>query len=246
MDGTFFWVAAVAAAMLVGMGKGGLPVVAMLAVPVFSLVVSPVAAAGILLPIYVVSDVFGVWAYRRAFDGRVLAIMAAGMTLGVGFGWATASLVSERAVTGMVGAIGLVFAANLLLRPRVSGTKAARLGPGLVWGSVAGFTSFVSHTGGPPYQVYVLPLGLKKAVYAGTTTLAFAWVNAVKLVPYWALGQLSPANLGVAAWLALPAVAAVFLGVRLVRVLPEALFFRIVTWALLAVSVRLLWQAAEG
>jgi uncharacterized membrane protein YfcA len=111
---------------------------------------------------------------------------------------------------------------------------------------MAGFTSFVSHAGAPPYQVYVLPLRLEKTVFAGTTTILFAWVNAIKLVPYWALGQLSMANLQIAAMLVIPAVLAVFAGVRLVRVLPQALFFRLVAWALLAVSVKLLWDAAAG
>ena len=246
MDGWIFWTLAVTSAVLVGMGKGGLPIVGMLGVPVLSLAISPVTAAGLLLPIYIVSDVFGIWAYRRAFDARVLAIMAAGMTLGVGFGWATASLVSERAVTGIVGAIGFVFALSLILRRGVVAPRPARVGPGLFWGALTGFTSFVSHSGAPPYQVYTLPLGMTKAVFAGTSTLAFAYVNAIKLVPYWALGQLSPANLAVAVWLAVPAALAVFAGVRLVRWLPEATFFRIVTWALLLISVRLLWQAVAG
>ena len=74
MDGFAFWMAAVAAAMLVGMGKGGLPVVGMLGVPVLSLAISPVAAAGLLLPVYIVSDIFGLYAYRAAFDRRVVAI----------------------------------------------------------------------------------------------------------------------------------------------------------------------------
>ena len=68
----------------------------------------------------------------------------------------------------------------------------------------------------------------------------------MKLLPYWALGQLSPANLKIAVLLMAPAAAAVFLGLWLVRRLPEALFFRLVTWALLAVSLRLMWQAAAG
>lgn len=246
MDGWQFWTLAVLAAALVGLGKGGLPLVGMLAVPVLSLRISPVTAAGLLLPIYVLSDIFGLYAYRHAFNRRVLAIIAAGMTLGVGFGWATASIVPERAVTALVGLIGLVFALSLLLRR--GGERPARpaeVGRGLFWGAVTGFTSFVSHAGAPPYQVYVLPLKLDKATFAGTATIAFAYVNAIKLVPYWALGQLSPANLTVAAALALPAVLAVFSGVRLVRALPEALFFRIVTWALLAISLQLLWKAAQ-
>lgn len=246
MDGWLFWMLAVAAAVLVGMGKGGLPIVGMLGVPVLSLAISPVTAAGLLLPIYIVSDVFGIWAYRRAYNARVLAILAVGMTAGVAFGWATASVVSERVVTGIVGAIGLVFAASLILRRGPAAPREARVGPGLFWGALTGFTSFVSHAGAPPYQVYTLPLGMTKAVFAGTSTLAFAYVNAIKLVPYWALGQLSPANLAVAAWLAVPAALAVFAGVRLVRWLPEAAFFRIVTWALLLISARLLWQAAAG
>ena len=68
MDGSAFWAAAVVAAILVGMSKGGLPVVGMLGVPVLSLAISPVAAAGLLLPVFVLSDMFGLYAYRQAFD----------------------------------------------------------------------------------------------------------------------------------------------------------------------------------
>ena len=240
-----FWWAAVTAAMLVGLSKGGLPIVGMLGVPVLSLVISPVAAAGLLLPVFVLSDMFGLYAYRRAFDRRVLAILIPATTIGVAMGWATASVVPERLVIALVGLIGTSFAATLLLRRQEDGEpRPARPGPGLFWGAVAGFTSFVSHAGAPPYQVYVLPLRLEKSVFAGTTTILFAYVNAIKLVPYWALGQLSLDNLRVAAMLTVPAVVAVFAGVRLVRILPQALFFRLVVWALLAVSLRLLWEAA--
>ncbi len=242
-----FWAAAIAAAICVGMGKGGLPMVGMLAVPILSLSISPVVAAGMLLPIYVVSDAFGLWAYRRAFDAQVIAIMAAGMTIGVGVGWATASTVPEQWVTLLVGVIGLVFALVTLLRRTVqSAPREAKVAPGLFWGTITGFTSFVSHAGAPPYQVDVQPLGLPKAVFAGTATIAFAYVNAIKLVPYWFLGQLSLDSLSVAIWLAVPAALAVFAGVWLVRVLPEKLFFRLVTWALLAISVRLIWEGLRS
>ena len=50
----------------------------------------------------------------------------------------------------------------------------------------------------------------------------------------------------VAAMLMPVAAVAVFAGVRLVRVLPEALFFRIVTWALLGISVKLVWDGVTG
>ena len=87
---------------------------------------------------------------------------------------------------------------------------------------------------------------MPKAVFAGTTTIAFSIINAVKLVPYYALGQLSLGNLKVAAILALPAVIAVFVGVRLVQMMPEKLFFRLVVWALALISVKLIWDGARG
>jgi uncharacterized membrane protein YfcA len=241
MDGAFFWTVAVLAAVIVGMGKGGLPLVGMLGVPILSFAISPVAAAGLLLPVYVASDMFGLYAYRGEFDKRVLLILGAGATLGVGFGWATASITPEWLVTILVGVIGCIFALNLLLRHKSDGPqRKAEVAPGLFWGTLTGFTSFVSHSGAPPFQVYVLPLKLRKMVFAGTNTILFAYVNAIKLVPYWALGQFSAHNLKVAAMLMPPAALAVFAGVKLTRMVPEKLFFQVITWALLIVSIKLI------
>ncbi|MBE0554935.1 MAG: sulfite exporter TauE/SafE family protein [Rhodobacteraceae bacterium] len=243
MEGWDFWAVAVIASVLVGMSKGGLPGVGALAVPVLALVISPVLAAGLMLPVYVVSDWFGLYAYRREFDRRVLVIAMAGMTLGVGIGWATASRVSDDWVTALVGVISVAFALQqLLLRPALAAARRADAAAGMFWCTIAGFTSFVSHTGGPPYQVWTMPLGMKKAVFAGTATIAFAYVNAIKLVPYYFLGQINLHSLSVAAVLMPVAAAAVYGGYWLVRVLPEKLFFRVVTWSLLLIGLQLIWK----
>lgn len=245
--GLFFYAAALVAAVLVGASKGGLPVVGMLGVPVLALATSPVHAAGLLLPIFVVTDVFGLWVYRREFDRRNLKILIPAATLGVAIGWATASLVSDRLVTLLVGVIGLSFCLNYWLRGRHAVTPhRADIPRGVFWGTVSGFTSFVSHAGAPPYQMYVLPQRLDKMIYAGTTTILFAVVNAVKLVPYWALGQLSLANLKTVAALFPFAIAATFVGVKLTRILPQDLFYRLVIGALFLVSLKLIYDAALG
>lgn len=247
MDGAFFWTVAVLAAVIVGMGKGGLPLVGMLGVPILSQAISPVTAAGLLLPVYVASDMFGLYAYRGEFDKRVLLILGAGATIGVGLGWATASITPEWLVTVLVGVIGCLFALNLLFRHKSDGPqRKAEVAPGLFWGTLTGFTSFVSHSGAPPYQVFTLPLGMRKAVFAGTATIAFAYVNALKLIPYYFLGQLSVENLKHALVLAPVAAASVFAGVWVVRRLPEKLFFQLVTWALLLISAKLVWDGIGG
>ena len=73
---------------------------------------------------------------------------------------------------------------------------------GVFWGAVSGFTSFVSHAGGPPYQIYVTPLRLAPRIFAGTMVVFFFIVNALKLVPYFFLGQFARANLLTSAVLA--------------------------------------------
>ncbi|MBS7543150.1 sulfite exporter TauE/SafE family protein [Ancylobacter oerskovii] len=234
-----FALAACLAAMAVGLSKGGLPMIGLLAVPIMSLVMSPLTAAGLLLPVYVVSDMFGVWNYRREYSGRNLAILMPAGALGVGIGWATASVISEEAVMLMVGLIGLAFCLNRWFGRLPTQPRPADVPRGLFWGTLTGFTSFVTHAGAPPYQTYMLPQRLPKMVFAGTSTLLFAAINAMKLVPYWALGQLSLSNLTLTLAITPVAVAGTFAGVKLTRIIPEKLFFRLVIGALFLLSLKL-------
>lgn len=228
------------AALLVGLSKGGLTMAGMLSTPILATVMSPVKAAALLLPIYVVSDWFGLYAYRREYDRRNLMILIPAGILGIGVGWLSASVVSERTVGVFIGAIGLAFCANAWrVRHHPPRPRPADVPRGLLWGAAAGFTSFVSHSGGPPYQVYVLPQRLPKMVFAGTTTITFAAINLVKLLPYWQLGQLDAANLRTSLLLMPIAVAGTFAGVRLVRVIPERAYFVFIHVALFLLSIKL-------
>jgi uncharacterized membrane protein YfcA len=204
---------------------------------------SPVAAAALLLPVYIVSDMVGLWAYRKQYDRRNLAILVPAMIGGVGVGWATAKITEEWMVTLLVGVIGLYYCASVLFRKANAPPKPADVPRGVFWGAIAGFTSFVSHTGGPPYQTYVLPQKLPKMVFAGTSTIVFAIINLVKLVPYWALGQFNLANLEVAAMLSPIAVAGALIGYKFTSILPEKIFYRLVEVALFLISLKLIHEA---
>jgi uncharacterized membrane protein YfcA len=96
------------------------------------------------------------------------------------------------------------------------------------WGAVAGFTSFVSHAGGPPFQVYAAPLRLEPRLFAGTSVILFALVNAVKLIPYFFLGQFDTQNLATAAILLPISIPATLLGVWLVRRFDPRAFYDLI------------------
>jgi uncharacterized membrane protein YfcA len=243
LDVAFFLLAALAA-LLVGLSKGGLSMAGSLGTPLLAMVISPVKAAALLLPIFVVSDWFGLYAYRHEFDRRNLMILIPAAIAGIGIGWLSSAVVSEHMVGLLIGMIGIAFCLNAWrLRHHALPPRPADIPRGLFWGAIAGFTSFVSHSGGPPYQVYVLPQKLSKTVFAGTTTITFAAINFVKLLPYWQLGQLDLTNLKISLLLMPIAVAGTFAGVWLVRIIPQHTFFVLIHVALFVLSIKLVVDA---
>lgn len=235
------------AAFLVGLSKGGLSSVGMLAVPLLSLVMSPVKAAVLLLPVFVVSDMVGIWLYRKHFDVSNLKILIPAGCLGILVGWLTASAVSDTAVKLLIGLIGVSFCLNTWLRPFDPSNKTApHFGKGMFWGALSGFTSFISHAGAPPYQVYMLPQQLAKITFAGTTTWFFAVINAAKIIPYQDLSPYAEEDL-VSAGLLLPAaLIGTFVGAYLTRRISERWFFRFIQWGLFALSLKLIADALKA
>jgi uncharacterized protein len=239
----FFWTAAAFATLAVGIGKGGLPMVGLLSVPILTLAMSPVAAAGLLLPLYVLSDIYGLWLFRKHYSLLNLKILVPATTLGILVGWALAAHTDDDLVKLLVGAVGLAFCIDALLKARRKiEPRQADVPRGLFWGSIAGFTSFVAHAGGPPYQMYVLPQKLDKMTFAGTTTILFTIVNALKLPPYVLLGQINVGSLKTGLLLAPVALFGAWAGYKLTTMLPEKLFFRFVEVALFLLSLKLIYD----
>jgi uncharacterized protein len=238
-----FYLAAVPAVILVGLSKGGFSGLSMLAMPLLSLVVSPVRAAAIMLPILIVQDWVSVWAFRHEFDPRNLKILIPASIIGIGAGWLLAAHVSEALVRLAVGVISIGFVAYMVWRSRGGEPAPAKatVAPGVFWGALAGFTNFVSHAGSPPFQVYVMPQGLPPRLFAGTAVMVFAAINVLKVPPYLALGQFSRENLLAAATLFPLAIGATLAGVWLVRRVPADRFYNLVYALTFLIGVRLVW-----
>lgn len=222
----WFYAVAIPAAIVIGLSKGGFNVVGLLAVPFLALVISPVQAAAITLPILVVSDIVALISYRGSYDRMTLWIMIPGSLIGIAIGWATATWVTESEIRLIVGILSILFTVNYWYwRNGDRAPQPHNVAKGSFWAVVTGFTSFVSHAGGPPFQVYAAPLRLAPRILAGTTVIAFAIINAAKLGPYYLLGQFDATNLLASAILFPVAVATTIYTVWLVkRIHPDAYY----------------------
>ena len=248
MHGDFgYYLAAGVAVIVLGLAKGGFSGVSALAMPAFALVESPVRAAAILLPIMIVQDWVGVWAFRRDFSARNLMILLPAAIVGIGLGWALANYVRDAWVLLAVGLISVVFVVFMKLPPRwrSAGPPTAKIAPGFFWGAISGFTSMISHSGGPPFMVYTAPQKLSPPTFAGTAALFFAAVNLIKVLPYFWLGQFSPANLATSATMLPIAVASTFAGVWLVRRISPERFYDVILGVTFVIGWKLIFDAGR-
>ncbi len=240
----WFYLTAIPAVLCFGIAKGGFgAALGMISVPLMALVISPLQAAAILLPILIVMDVFVVKTYWGRFDRTSLVILCPSAVLGVVVGYFTADFLSENVLRGIVGAISLAFGIQNLLGVKGVVGEEHHKGVGGVCGALAGFTSYHIHAGGPPFTIYLLPKRLNPLLFAGTAGVFFAVVNAVKLVPYYALGQLVTDTLLVSLVLAPLAPIGVSLGHYLVKKTKPTLYYNIVSICLFLVGLKLLFDA---
>jgi len=246
----WFYAAAVPAVLLFGIAKGGFgggPGAA--AVPLMALVVSPVQAAAILLPILCLMDLVTLWAYRGHWQlGELKALLPASL-IGIAIGTALFGFMSPDIVRLCVGLVAILFTGHYWLnRLRPVSAEPRHWPRAAAWpaGAVSGFTSFIAHAGGPPLNMYMLRRPLDRTRFVATTAVFFALVNYTKLIPYAWLGQFSVENLKTSAVLAVFAPAGVYLGVWLHRRVSDRVFFVFVYVFLLLVGLRLTSQALAG
>ncbi|MCG6858832.1 MAG: sulfite exporter TauE/SafE family protein [Salaquimonas sp.] len=239
-----FIAVAIPAVLLTGLSKGGFGGgMGMLATPLLAITTSPIRAAAIMLPILVLMDIVALISYRGRVNWHVIWQMIPGALVGIGIGWATALYVDENVFRIMVGLIAVIFAVNQFVADRLNRAAAREsLVRANFWSTIAGYTSFVAHAGGPPFNAYALPLKLDKLIFAGTSVVFFAIVNAVKLVPYLALGQFSSENLHISALLMPVAIIGVLFGVWAVHRVSQAIFYNITYAAMLVIGIKLLYD----
>ena len=154
-------------------------------IPLLSVVMDPVTAGGLLAPLFIAMDLFALRYWKPSTWSKPdLVPLLPGLVTGIAFGYVLFRFLDHRAIAILMATTTLIFVGlwlvaggEVMIRPR-STPKA------ITAGLASGVTTMVAHSGGPPLAMYLLPLGLSKELYAGTTSLFFTVGNATKAVPW--------------------------------------------------------------
>lgn len=239
----YFYAIAAPAVVMLGLSKSGFGAgFGSLAVPLMALTVTVPQAAAILMPVLLVMDILGMAAFRKDVDKALLKFMLPFAMVGIVIGALLFKLLDAKVVAAIVGAFTLIFLAQqMLFKPRADSRPPPRWVGALLL-TTAGFTSFISHAGGPPVNAYVVPLKLKPILFTGTMAFLFFFINMAKWVPYAWLGLLDMRNFATSLVLLPLAPIGVWLGVRLARRINPTLFYRLIRLGMFLTGCKLLWD----
>ena len=172
-------------ALLTGMSKTGVHGAGMLSVPLLANVFGGQLSSGIMLPMLVMADVFGVWYYHRHASWQHLKILFPWAAVGVVAGTITGSYINDHifkivmAATIMVSVVIMLWLEKLGTTDHIPKKKSFAVATGIA----GGFTSMVGNLAGSVMSVYLLSVRLPKNAFIGTTAWFFLVVNWFK-VPF--------------------------------------------------------------
>jgi uncharacterized protein len=239
----WFYAVAIPAVFLLGLSKSGFGAgFGSLAVPMMALTITVPQAAAVLMPLLFVMDVMGISAYRKDFDKRLLMFLLPCGLIGTVIGTLIFKLISAQLVAGIVGVITLIFLAQRLLFPPSKDSKPPPRWAGALLIVTSGFTSFVSHAGGPPFNAYMIAQRLSPVVFTATAAYFFFIINLSKWIPYAWLGLLDTRNFATSLMLLPIAPLGVLLGVKIARVIEPTLFYRLIYLGMFLTGCKLVWD----
>ncbi len=245
IDDPRFWALAVPAVALTGISKGGTGGGAAVATPLIAIAVPPAVAAAVMLPVLCLMDLAGIRAYLGKWDRRAMRILVSAGLAGCVVGALTFRFMSEHWIRILVGATALGFLAWSFY-PRKHLARKPSGKAGFFWGTLSGFTSFITHAGSPPAMVWLIPQRLDKEAFVATSLVFFAALNYAKIVPYLWLGLFDRSVLTTSLALVPLGIAGIYAGQWLQRRIDTRWFYRIIYVLLFVTGSRLLYDGVRG
>ena len=239
-----FFICVVPAIIIFGIAKSGLGgSIALISIPLMTVVMPLGQALAVILPILILSDFIAVYRFRKEFDLDTLKLIVPFSAIGIFVGSVTFSYFSEDLLKFIIGLMGFLFSAQYFLfkKNKNISTKKSFI-KGSICSTFAGFTSFCVHAGGTPTSIYLLPLRMKKEIYVGTRVIFFTFVNLIKFPFYISLSMITHDSLKQSMMLFPLSVIGILVGYQILKYIEENIFYNIIYILILISSSRLLYS----
>lgn len=213
-------------ALLTGMSKTGVHGAGMLSVPLLAVVFGGQISSGVLLPMLIIADVFGVWYYHRHASWQHLKILFPWAAVGVVLGTVLGKYIDDSIFKVIMASTIVVSVVIMIWLERLSPDRIPKQKSfAIATGVAGGFTSMVGNLAGSVMSVYLLSVRLPKNAFIGTTAWFFLVVNWFK-VPFHVFSWKTISwNTVLLDLLTLPVILlGAWLGILLVRQLSDTLY----------------------
>lgn len=229
--------------MLTAASKSGLSGAAFIVVPTMAMIFGGKPSTGILLPILIMGDVFAISYYKRhvnwTYVVKPIPWAMAGVIIGVLVGRDIsgnlfAKLIAATIILGLLLMVWQDLRKNRLTMPDYWWFSA-------IIGIMGGFSTMIGNSAGPIMSIYLLSMYLPKNMFIGTKAWFFMIINLSK-VPFhiYSWETIDLRTLAFDASI-LPAVGiGAYLGLRIVRIIPEKGYRILVIVTTLAACVAML------
>ena len=236
--------------LFAGISKGGFGSgAAFVAVPILTAIMGPKAAIGLMLPLLMLMDITGLYFYWGKWSKKAALILILGGIPGVLLGALFFSVANQYFLKGLIGIIAICYVFKQLgvkNRGVSMNEKLASNLSGYILAIISGFTSCISHAGGPPAAIYLLSKNISKTEFQATTILIFWLINIFKLFPFIYFGFVSRDTLTFSFWLVPIAFLGTWIGVKLHFIISEKLFYFFINWLLFVTGAKLIYDAYFG
>lgn len=215
-------------ALIIGFSKTGMPAFGMFGVAVMALVFPAKASVGIMLPILLTGDVFAITYYRRKVIWKHLWGLLPWVAVGLAGGYLVLEWSGNRVLEILIGSIVLVMIVLHVIIKRLNVSLEEKINHSFWFtagiGMMAGFTTMIGNAAGGIMTIYLLSKKLEKNEFIGTGAWFYFLVNLTKLPLYATLGMITWHTLSFNLMLVPVVIIGVFIGIWVLKRIPQKWF----------------------
>jgi len=221
------WIILALCTLTIGGNKAGLRGINIITIPIYASYFGGRTSSTIILPLLILGDLFSVYIYRRHIHWSYLKQMLPAAIFGLGAGMILGKVVNDRMFLVVMSLF--IFICLILMIYKEFSSRALilpdhPLAHGTA-GFMGGFSTMMGNAAGPIMSLYLLSMNLPKMVFIGTGAVFFIIVNLLKVPVHLLVWQsMNLETIQISLFLSPFVILGLFLGLKLIKIIPERPF----------------------